>query len=171
MDSIAEFRAKPIGIVEEGISREKTERLHKSRYQVTSRVRVFEQYADGLAGLCDYSHIILVWAMHEKNKVRLRVIPWGRTDMPEVGIFSTRFPPRPNPIGVSVVELLTVASNLLSVKGLDAWTGTPILDIKPYDYYDIVKAPKVPDWSKKYWDEHYAKKRYMEVGSQQLNVD
>ena len=153
MHSTVEFTFRPIGIVEEGISREKSERLHISRYQVTSRVKVFEQYADGLAGLSDYSHIILVWSMHEEKKVRLRVTPWGRTDMREVGIFATRFPPRPNPIGVSVVELLTIESNLLSVKGLDAWTGTPVLDIKPYDYYDIVKVPKIPDWLKKYWDE------------------
>lgn len=159
MDSSTEFRARPIGIVEEGISREKSKRVHKSRYQVTSQVRVFEQYVGGLAGLSDYSHIILIWSMHEAKKVRLKVTPWGRTDMPEIGIFATRFPPRPNPIGVSVVELLSVKSNLLSVKGLDAWTGTPILDIKPYDYYDIIKTVKVPDWLKKHWDEHYAKHR------------
>jgi tRNA-Thr(GGU) m(6)t(6)A37 methyltransferase TsaA len=159
MDSTTQFRANPIGIVEKGISREKSERAHKSRYQVISQIRVFEQYAEGLAGLSDYSHIILIWSMHETKKVRLKVTPWGRTDVPEVGIFATRFPPRPNPIGVSVVELLTIKSNLLSVKGLDAWTGTPILDIKPYDYYDIIKTVKVPDWLKKHWDKHYANQR------------
>lgn len=159
MDSATEFRGRPIGIVEEGISREKLERVGKSRYQVASRVRVFEQYAEGLTGLSDYSHIILVWSMHEAKKVKLKVTPWGRTDFPEIGIFATRFPPRPNPIGVSVVELLTIKSNLLSVKGLDAWTGTPILDIKPYDYYDVIKNVKVPDWLQKHWDERHAKQR------------
>ena len=159
MYSVTEFRASPIGIVEEGLSREKSERTHKSRYQVTSQVRVFEQYAEGLTGLSDYSHIILIWSMHETKKVKLKVTPWGRTDLPEVGIFATRFPPRPNPIGVSVVKLLTAKSNLLRVKGLDAWTGTPILDIKPYDYYDIIKTVKVPAWWKKHWGEHYAKRR------------
>jgi len=63
----------------------------------------------------------------------------GIEKFPVVGIFATRFPSRPNPIGVAVVELISVEKSLIKVKGLDAWTGTPVLDIKPYDYFDIVK--------------------------------
>jgi tRNA-Thr(GGU) m(6)t(6)A37 methyltransferase TsaA len=158
MDSIADFKATPIGIVEEGIPEEKSERLHRSRYQVISRIRVYAHYADALAGLDAYSHIIVVWWMHEEDEVRLRVTPWGRPDLPEVGIFATRFPVRPNAIGVSVVELVEVSGNLLRVKGFDAWAGSPILDIKPYDYYDIVKSARVPDWFRKFWEEHSAKR-------------
>jgi tRNA-Thr(GGU) m(6)t(6)A37 methyltransferase TsaA len=158
MDSFADFIGKPIGIVEEGISRERSERAHKSRYQIVSRIKVYEHYADGLVGLDDYSHIIVVWWMHEEREVRLRVTPWGRTDMPEVGIFATRFPVRPNHLGVSVVELLEVSENLLRVMGLDAWTGSPVLDIKPYDYYDSVTPTRVPDWFRRYWREHSAKR-------------
>lgn len=154
MGSIADFRGRPIGVVEEGISRERSEWVRKSKYRIVSRVRVYEPYADGLAGLDGYSHIIVVWWMHEEDEVRARVTPWGRVDMPEVGIFATRFPVRPNHIGVSVVELVEVSGRLLSVRGLDAWAGSPVLDIKPYDYYDIVKSARVPNWFRRYWEEH-----------------
>ena len=153
------FRGRPIGTVEVGITREKSGRARKSRYRVISRVIVYEQYAEGLTGLDGYSHLIIVWWMHEQKEVRLRVTPWGRTDLREVGIFATRFPVRPNAIGVSVVQLIEVSGNRLSVRGLDAWTGTPVLDIKPYDYYDIVKSAKVPDWFMKNWEEHSAKRK------------
>lgn len=156
MHSVTDFVGKPIGIVEKGISRE---RLRKSKYEVVSRVRVYKPYAVGLAGLDGYSHIIVVWWMNDENQVRARVIPWGRSDMPEVGIFATRFPPRPNHIGVSVVKLLKVSNDVLSVKGLDAWTSSPVLDIKPYDYYDIIKSVNVPDWFKRYWEEHSARRK------------
>jgi tRNA-Thr(GGU) m(6)t(6)A37 methyltransferase TsaA len=159
MDSVADFKAKPIGIVEEGISREKSKRVHKSRYQIVSRIKVYEQYANGLVGLDGYSHIIVVWWMHEERDVRLAVTPWGRTDMPDVGIFATRFPTRPNHLGVSVVELLEVSGNVLRVKGLDAWTRSPVLDIKPYDYYDIVRPTRVPDWFRRYWQERSSRRK------------
>ena len=157
LKSTYEFAAKALGVVEEGIAEDGEKR--KGRYETLSRIRVFDEYADGLSGIPEYSHLIVIWQMHRAEEVKLRVKPRGGVDMPEVGIFATRFPPRPNPIGVSVVKLLTVKSNLLRVKGLDAWTGTPILDIKPYDYYDIIKTVKVPAWWKKHWGEHYAKWR------------
>jgi tRNA-Thr(GGU) m(6)t(6)A37 methyltransferase TsaA len=164
MDLVAGFRAKPIGIVEDGVPREKSEWPRKSRYQVTSRVRVYEHYADGLTGLDDYSNIIVVWWMREEKEVRLRVTPWGRPDMPEVGIFATRFPTRPNHLGISVVQLLEVSRNVLTVKGLDAWTGSPVLDIKPYDYYDIARSARVPDWFRRYWEEHSVKRNAAWLG-------
>jgi tRNA-Thr(GGU) m(6)t(6)A37 methyltransferase TsaA len=120
---------------------------------------VYEPYAAGLAGLDAYSHIIVVWWMNEEHRVKVRVTPWGRTDMPQVGIFATRFPPRPNHIGVSVVKLLKVSNDVLSVKGLDAWPSSPVLDLKPYDYYDIVKSVRVSDWFRRYWEERSARRK------------
>jgi len=153
MESVPNFTGEPIGIVEEGIPREKSGGIRKSRHEIVSRVRVYERFAEGLLGLDGYSHIVVVWWMKEETNVKLRVTPWARTDMPEVGIFATHFPARPNHIGVSVVELLGVSKNVLNVKGFDAWTGSRILDIKPYDFYDIVNSPRVPDWFRIYWDE------------------
>lgn len=73
--------------------------------------------------------------------------PQGRSDMPEVGIFAQRAKHRPNPIGITAVELIKVVGNVLTVKGLDAIDGTPILDLKPYyPEYDRILEPTVPEW-------------------------
>ena len=76
----------------------------------------------------------------------LKVHPRGRIDLPFVGVFATRTNLRPNPIGLTLVELVKVESNVLIVRGLDAFNGTPVLDIKPYDYWDMAKNAKVPTW-------------------------
>ena len=72
--------------------------------------------------------------------------PQGRSDMPESGIFAQRAKHRPNPIGVTAVELVSVHGNVVTVKGLDAIDGTPVLDIKPYfPVYDRVEKAFVPE--------------------------
>jgi len=163
MGSIANIKVRPIGIVENGLSPRGPGRARKSRYHVTSRIKIYGNYAAGLAGLDGYSHIIVIWRMHEGNAIKLRVTPWGRADMPDVGIFATRFPARPNRIGISLVQLIKVSRNSLTVRGLDAWSGSPVLDIKPYDYYDIVKSPRVPEWFRKCWEEHSEKREAANV--------
>jgi tRNA-Thr(GGU) m(6)t(6)A37 methyltransferase TsaA len=145
--TIPEFKAKPIGIVEEGIPKEKGQWRRDSRYQIVSQIRIFDEYAEGLAGLDEYSHLIVIWWMHETHETKLRLRPYGQAGVPKVGIFSTRSPPRPNPLALSVVELVEILGPRLDVKGLDAWSGSLILDLKPYDHYDLVQAPKAPKWS------------------------
>ena len=85
--------------------------------------------------------------------------------MTEVGIFATRsrFPPRPSHVGASVVELDSVSGSSLKVRGLDAWPGSPVLDIKPDDYWDIVKNPEVSSWFKLLWKERSSPRHYAEV--------
>ena len=70
--------------------------------------------------------------------VPLTTHPRHRTDLPEVGVFQARGPERPNPIGLAVVELLKRDENILTIKALDAYDGTPVLDIKPYDAFDAI---------------------------------
>jgi tRNA-Thr(GGU) m(6)t(6)A37 methyltransferase TsaA len=73
--------------------------------------------------------------------------PRGRSDMPELGIFAQRAKHRPNPIGVTAVELIEKRDRVLRVRGLDAIDGSPILDLKPYvPAFDRVEAPRVPEW-------------------------
>ena len=139
---------KPIGVVEEGLEKPEERRVVKSRFEVVSVIRVFDEFINGLDGLEEYSHIIVVYWMHIVKEFKLRVKPWGIETYPEVGVFATRSTRRPNPIGVTVVELVTVEKPRIRVKGLDAWTGIPILDLKLYDYYDIVKNPRVLWWFK-----------------------
>jgi len=153
----AELRCKSIGTVESGLSENKNE--SSSRYETVSRIRIFEQYSEGLTGLDAYSHVVILWWMHKADRTVLKVNPFHQREN-SVGIFASRFPSRVNSIGMSVVELVAVDGCCIDVRGFDAWIGTPILDIKPYDYYDIVKSPRVPEWFKRFWEEHRMMRRY-----------
>ena len=162
-----EIVLRPIGIVLRGIP-EKREGLAKnldkeSKYLITSRIQVYEEYSEGLKGLEEYSHCIILWYLHRAEDVRLTLHPWNDESLPLVGIFATRFPPRPNKLGLTVVKIVDVNPPYLDVVGLDAWTGSPVLDIKPYDYYDIVRDPKVPNWFYQRWLRWYREKKYKEI--------
>ena len=117
---------------------------------MSSEVVIDEQYALGLKGIDSFFHIIVVFEMHKSSRnaeTDLVRRPQGRPDMPLVGIFAQRAKDRPNPIGVTTVRLLAVKGSTLSVQGLDAISGTPVLDVKPYfPQYARVIDPHVPDW-------------------------
>jgi tRNA-Thr(GGU) m(6)t(6)A37 methyltransferase TsaA len=81
----------------------------------------------------------------EQRKI-LKVHPRGRKDMPLLGIFAVRTMLRPNPVGLTLVELVKVEGNVLTVRGLDAFNGTPVLDIKPFDSWDNAENAEVPEW-------------------------
>ena len=117
--------------------------------QVTSDIVLEECLGEGLRGLSDFSHVIIVTYLdqasfhREKHLIRR---PQGREDMPMVGIFAQRAKDRPNPIGITSCEILKVEENTLTVRGLDAINGTPVLDIKPYyPVYDR-KDAVTPAW-------------------------
>jgi tRNA-Thr(GGU) m(6)t(6)A37 methyltransferase TsaA len=155
-----EFRFRPIGIVEVGFPRpgEPDRERYRSRYEFVGVVRVFDEFVNGLLGLDEYSHVILIYVFHEVKETSLRVRLRGFDK--EVGIFATRYPIRPNPIGLSILELVRMEPPRLWLRGLDAWTGTPVLDIKPYDYYDVVKRPRVPREFEEEWLRSYSEKSY-----------
>jgi len=112
---------------------------------------VFEPaLAEGLCGIEDFSHVLVIFLMHEStfdagsDLVRR---PRGLAEMPEIGIFAQRAKHRPNPIGVTAVELVARDGNTLRVRGLDAIDGTPVLDVKPYvPAFDRVEDARVPAW-------------------------
>jgi len=93
-------------------------------------VEVSPDLAEGLCDLEGFSHIYLIYHMHRAGTTKLVVQPF--LDDADRGIFATRAPCRPNPIGLSVVELVRRERNVLYVDGLDVLDGTPLLDIKPY---------------------------------------
>lgn len=92
-------------------------------------VRLFPAYQRGLADLEGFSHLVLLYAFHRSPGFELEVTPY-LDDRPR-GLFSTRAPRRPNPIGMTVVRLLGVDGPRLSIRGVDVLDGTPLLDIKP----------------------------------------
>lgn len=117
-----------------------------------------EEYEEGLKGLSDFSYITLIYyldkAKFDKDKHLVRR-PQNREDMPLVGIFAQRAKDRPNPIGMTSVELVAVEKNIITVRGLDAIDGTPILDIKPYyPMYDCKEKVRIPEWVSRLM-EHY----------------
>lgn len=115
---------------------------------VVTDLVIDNQYKDALKGLKDYSHLIVIYWMHEVKTCDIRHVPQGKVgQVPEVGIFACRCPQRPNPIGISTVEILDIKDNIIIVKRLDVIKDTPILDIKPYTpQYDAVTNAKIPNW-------------------------
>jgi len=148
-----EIALKPIGIIHVDKS---DEEVKNSWEGVEGVVEVFQEYEEGLEGIEGFSHIILVVFLHktseEHRKVlkvkhrRLRRFGIEIDDVPEVGVFCTDSPHRPNPIGLSIVELVKRKGRFLYVKGLDLFDGTPVLDIKAYTKDRVVEKIRVPWW-------------------------
>jgi tRNA-Thr(GGU) m(6)t(6)A37 methyltransferase TsaA len=100
------------------------------------RVEVFEAYSEGLADIEGFSHLHLIYWLHRAAPGTLTVTPF--LEDVEHGIFATRTPTRPNPLGLSVVRLVERRGRILFVEGLDVLDGTPLLDIKPYvERFDV----------------------------------
>ncbi len=112
----------------------------------TSEIRLSPEHAGKLRGLEGYSHIIVIYWIHRAAEWKM---PKDHGKPPHVKLFGTRMPKRPNPIGVSAVEVLSFSAEtgVLEVKGLDALDETPVLDIKPYlPHFDSFPDASVPDW-------------------------
>jgi tRNA (adenine37-N6)-methyltransferase len=134
---------KPIGIIRTSFVEENGTPiqgvLHPQSY---GQVHVFSEYRAGLQDLEGFSHIYLIYFLHRSQGQRLTCTPF--MDEVERGVFATRAPCRPNPIGLSVVRLHKIEGEVLSVSEVDIVDGTPLLDIKPYvpqfDARDNVKV-------------------------------
>lgn len=114
----------------------------------TSKIIIFSDYIDALEGIDGFSHIIVLFWLDRistKQKI-LKVHPRGKIDLPLLGVFATRSMFRPNPIGLTVVELIKRENDTLLVRGLDAFNFTPVLDLKPFDFWDRDKKLTVPNW-------------------------
>jgi tRNA-Thr(GGU) m(6)t(6)A37 methyltransferase TsaA len=115
-----------------------------------SEIVLGDEYAPGLTGLEGFTHIIVVFHMHKadyNNNLHLVRHPQERADLPKLGIFAQRAKHRPNPIGITAVELVAVSGNSVKVRGLDAIDGTPVLDIKPYfPAFDSRPNARIPTW-------------------------
>jgi len=109
-----------------------------------SQIEVFEEFEEGLKDIEGFSHIIVIYWLNKSQGYHLLVkTPW---DVNLHGLFTTRSPHRPCPLGLTVVELVAKKKNILTVKGLDAIDGTPLLDIKPYVPSIDERAVVKPGW-------------------------
>lgn len=125
------MKYKPIGVVHtpfnslEGMPIQPTSDVSGSGI-----VEIFPDFVDGLKDIEGFSHIYLLCHLHEVHQAKLTVTPF--LDREPRGIFATRAPCRPNPIGLSLVRLVRVENNLVYVERIDVLNETPLLDIKPY---------------------------------------
>ena len=112
---------------------------------VIGHVELRPDLAPALADLDGFSHAYLLYCFHKSEGCKLSVIPY--MDTTPRGLFATRAPKRPNPIGLSVVEIMEIKDNILTVKGIDVLDGTPLLDIKPYaPAFDMPVVPVRSGW-------------------------
>jgi len=123
---------------------------------VTSEVVIAPHLIEALDGIEGFSHVVIIFYLHRVDEDRrslLKVHPENKEELPLVGVFATRSPVRPNPIGVTVVQLLERRENVLKVLGLDAYDGTPVLDVKPYlRRGDLIEEATTPDWLLRLWE-------------------
>ena len=131
-------------------SLEDARRRARDTADTVSEIEVYPEVADLLDGIEDFSHLLVLYWAHlvpEEGRSLLKVHPIGRKEFPLKGVFATCSPARPNPVLVNAVRLLERNANVLSVSGLEAVDGTPLLDIKPYlPRYFKVEDPSLPDW-------------------------
>ncbi|MFH1085785.1 MAG: tRNA (N6-threonylcarbamoyladenosine(37)-N6)-methyltransferase TrmO [Chloroflexota bacterium] len=121
---------RPIGVVRNELHAGQAPSLAQSE---SSRIEVYPKYAAGLEGIASCEQLdLLFWFDRAAGDAPLVQHPRGDANRLARGVFSLRSPSRPNPIGLSVVQLLGVEGNAVHVAGLDAWDGTPVLDIKPH---------------------------------------
>jgi tRNA-Thr(GGU) m(6)t(6)A37 methyltransferase TsaA len=125
-----EFVMHPIGIIHSPFHEREQTPIQPSRSQAQGRIEVYLEFAAGLEDIEGFSHIILLYVFHQSSGFTLRVKPF--LDDRLHGLFATRYPKRPNPIGISVVRLAGRKGNILQIEGVDVLDGTPLLDIKPY---------------------------------------
>jgi len=125
-----EIIMRPIGVIRSPFTEKDKTPIQASRSQAIGLVEIYAEFADGLKDIEALSHIYLLYAFHESAGYELQVKPF--LDDQKHGIFATRYPYRPNPIGISIVKLLSREKNTLTVEGIDTLDETPLLDIKPY---------------------------------------
>ncbi len=126
--STEKIELKPIGFVKtKAFGKEIRDRSN------VSEIVLHEELEEALEGIEDYSHLFVIFWMHEISEEERRIVkvhPRGRREMPLLGAFATRTSHRPNPIGLTLVKLLGVSGNVITIRGLDAFNGTLVLDIK-----------------------------------------
>jgi len=138
-----DIRFKPIGLIRspfdkpEGMPIQAAEAAH-----VKGSIELDPAYAEGLADIGGFSHLILLYQFHRVRAAQLTVVPF--LDKTPHGVFATRAPARPNPVGLSVVRLLKVDGCRLEVEGVDVLDATPLIDIKPYvPAFDVYPADRI----------------------------
>jgi len=131
----------------------------KGAKDIYATIEFTPEYEEGLKDLDGFSHVYLIYHFHKVREPKLSVVPFNdKTNTPR-GVFSTRTPMHPNGLGLSVVELVSVEENIVTIRGVDILDGTPLIDIKPYiENFDKVEGESRSGWMKASLDEVSKKK-------------
>ena len=156
MSGTTEVTLRPVGVVR---SPRTDVRDTTGWGTVTSRIDLDAELGEGvLDGLQDFSHVeVVLWFDQVERRASYAGVtpPRGRADLPAVGVFAARGPNRPNPLGVSACRLLEVTGSSLTVAGLDAVEGTPVLDLKPVMAALLPQGVSEPAWSERLMRDYY----------------
>lgn len=138
-----EIRYKPIGVIHspfkdvQGMPIQPTGAMG-----IAGTIEIEPEYCDGLKDIEGFSHIVLIYHFHLSDGYSLLVKPFMDDSLR--GVFSTRAPRRPNPVGISIVRLVKVEGSTLHIENVDIVNGTPLLDIKPYvPEFDVQKNVRI----------------------------
>ena len=145
------IHVEPIGVLRTGCE----EQIPDGWENALATIEVKEAWLPALEGIEEFSHLIVLFWLHliPREGIELKTHPQGRQDLPLVGILATRTPYRPNPIGLQMVELVSRQGSLLTIRGIDAYDGSPVLDIKPYlSRGDSLGKTRIPDWLTTLWE-------------------
>lgn len=137
------IKYKPIGFIHTPFKEPKGVPIQPvAGEDIEGKVEILPDYIEGLKDLEGFSHIILIYHLHLSKKPSLLVKPY--MDEKLRGVFATRAPSRPNPIGLSIVRLVKIKGNMVYIKDVDIVDGTPLLDIKPYvPEFDLREVNKI----------------------------
>lgn len=124
------FELKPIGVIRSPYKTSAEIPIQAYLSEEEGEIEVINEYVEGLKDIEGFSHIVILYIFHKSQGYSLHVKPYLDTHLR--GVFATRHPRRPNPIGISIVRLLERKGNILRIKGMDVLDGTPLVDIKPY---------------------------------------
>ena len=150
------FTVTPIGRVRSP----RTDPADTDRWGAVESTIVVEEHLgeDALTGLADFSHVEVLFVFDQaepRAHYRELLRPRGRADLPEVGVFAHRGPRRPNRIGVTACQIVSVDRRELTVLGLDAVDGTPVLDLKPVLVEFVPAEVSQPTWAGRLMQEYF----------------
>ncbi len=142
---MSEIIMHPVGYVHNQVTEKKDTDWGKD----VATIILNDEFRGGFTGLCEFSHAIILCCLDKARYIPEKHLlrrPRNRADMPLLGIFSQRTKDHPNQIGITTVEILSVSENSITVRGLDALNGTPVLDIKPYFPVFDKRDANTPGW-------------------------
>ena len=148
---------KPIGIIHSPFKTLENMPIQPSAGKgIQGTIEIKPEFQEGLNDLDGFSHIYLIYHLHRSTGYNLKVIPF--LDDQLRGLFSTRSPRRPNPLGISVVRLINIKENIITIEDLDILEGTPLLDIKPFVPHMYSVSNCKTGWLEKYKNDIKTKK-------------